>query len=93
METVLYIQTPIVPVARRKGEIIPAHLPQFSLAGAGPGKHRLYRLKEAGWIFSCAYRICVLVESHVTGFEKFFEQIAVTERIKTTGPADEDIFA
>jgi hypothetical protein len=34
----------------------------------------------------------MLVEPHVTSFEKLFEPITVTERVETAGPADENIF-
>jgi len=33
----------------------------------------------------------MLVEPYMTGSEKLFEEIAITERIKATGPADENI--
>ncbi len=72
-----------------KREIVPAHLPQFCLACSGAGEGPLYGLDEARCLLGRADRIRMLVESHVTGFEKFFKQIAVTEGVETTGAADE----
>ena len=77
---------------RDRREIVPAYLTQFSFAWSGPAKHSLYVPKDGRWVLSCAYRIRMLVEPHVTSFEKLFEPITVTERVETAGPADENIF-
>jgi hypothetical protein len=41
----------------------------------------------------CVYRIRMLVEPNVTGFEKRLDSIAITERIETGGPTDKNIHA
>jgi hypothetical protein len=93
METMVYILRFVVTVAWGKREIIPAHLPQFSLARPGPAKHSLDVLQKTGRLFRGVYRICVLVESHVTALEKNFELIAEAQRVEPAGPTDENIFA
>src|SRR5208282_6542052 len=87
----LYVLRLVEPITRGKREIIRPHLPQFGLARSSPAKHALYRLEDARWIFGGGHRISVFVQSYVPGFEKLWELAAVTERIETTGTADENI--
>jgi hypothetical protein len=35
----------------------------------------------------------MLVEPYVSGFEKLFELTAITERVETSGPANENVFS
>src|ERR1700691_2383802 len=92
MQTILYVHCLVVTVAWGKCEVIRADLSEFSLAGPGSGEYALDGLDDARWVLGCDDGIGMLVEPHMAGFEELGELVAVFEAIKTTRPANENVY-